>query len=161
MPQMNGKQLFDTIMECIDSTIGEGEITDSRNSALQAIVKATTYNIKDIKTFFLLTTGNTLEWYQRQRRLYHAFGQMIKDREKCISVIANVYGYADNASFNHAFKQAFSVSPTQARANPELVKDNRLAYGDFQQAEVTKQMVDDKDLEGETHMAELYDYEEY
>lgn len=78
MPQMNGKFLFDTIMECIDSNIGEREIADSRKSAFRAIAKATTYSIKDIKTFFSLTTGNTLEWYFRQRRLYHAFGKMMK-----------------------------------------------------------------------------------
>lgn len=54
MPQMNGKFLFDTIMECIDNNIGEGEIKESRNSALRAIAKATTYSIKDIKAFFCL-----------------------------------------------------------------------------------------------------------
>ncbi len=161
MPQMNGKFLFDTIMECIDNNIGEGEIKESRNSALRAIVKATTYSIKDVKAFFLLTTGNTLEWYYRQRRLYHAFGHMKKYREKCIGVIANFYGYADSASFNHAFKQAFSVTPTQARANPELVKDNRLIYGDFQQAEIAKQAFGDSSLEEEKRMIELNDYEEY
>lgn len=161
MPQMNGKYLFDTIMECIDSNIGEGEITDSRKSAFRAITKVTTYSIKDIKTFFSLTTGNSLEWYYRQRRLYHAFGHMIKHREKDLSIIANTYGYADNASFNHAFKQAFSVSPTQARKNPELVKDNRLIYGDFQQAESTKQTVDDISPKEIMHMIDLHDYEEH
>ncbi len=161
MPMLNGKFLFDTIMECIDNNIGEGEIKESRNLALRAIVKATTYSIKDIKAFFLLTTGNTLEWYYRQRRLYHAFGDMKKNREKCISAIANFYGYADSASFNHAFKQAFSVTPTQARANPELVKDNRLVYGDFQQAEVTKQSVENKSFKEEICMFDLYDYEKY
>ncbi len=155
---LNGKFLFDTIMECIDNNIGEGEIKESRNLALRAIVKATTYSIKDIKAFFLLTTGNTLEWYYRQRRLYHAFGDMKKNREKCISAIANLYGYADSASFNHTFKQAFSVTPTQARANPELVKDNRLVYGDFQQAEVTKQSVENKSFKEEIRMLDLYDY---
>lgn len=161
MPQMNGKYLFNTIMECIYSNIGEGEIADSRKSAFRAIAKATTYSIKDIKTFFSLTTGNSLEWYYRQRRLYHAFGYMIKHREKDFGVIANNYGYADNASFNHAFKQAFSVSPTQARKNPELVKDNKLIYGDFQQAETTKQTTNDSDLEVEKCMTELYDFEEH
>lgn len=57
MPQMNGKYLFDTIMDCVDSNIGEGEITSSRRLALHAIVKATTYSIKDIKAYFSLTTG--------------------------------------------------------------------------------------------------------
>lgn len=47
------------------------------------------------------------------------------------------------------------------RANPKLVKGNRLAFGDLQQAEVTKQVVDDKNLEEEMHMTALYDYEEY
>lgn len=84
---------------------------------------------------------------------------MKKYEEKCIGVIANFYGYADSASFNHAFKQAFSATPTQARANPELVKDNRLVYGDFQQAEVTKQAVGDSCLEEEMRMIDLYDYE--
>ena len=161
MPQIKGKFLFDIIMECIDNNIGEGEITSCRNSALRAIAKATTYNIKDIKSFFLLTTGNSLEWYYRQRRLYYAFGQMKKYPEKCIGVIANFYGYADSASFNHAFKQAFSVTPTQARANPELVKDNRLVYGDFQQAEVTKQSVENKSYNEEIRILDLYNYEEY
>ena len=54
---MNGKYLFDTIMDCVDSNIGEGEITSSRKLALYAIAKATTYSIKDIKAYFLLTTG--------------------------------------------------------------------------------------------------------
>lgn len=161
MPQMNGKYLFDTIIDCVDSNIGEGEITSSRMSALHAIAKATTYYIKDIKRYFLLTTGNTLEWYFRQRRLYHAFEEMKKCHEKPISVIANFYGYADSASFNHAFKQAFSVSPTQARANPELVKDNRLVYGDFQQTESTKPPVDDLSEKEIMHMIDLNDYEEY
>lgn len=161
MPQMNGKYLFDTIMDCVDSNIGEGEITSSRRLALHAIVKATTYSIKDIKAYFSLTTGNTLEWYYRQRRLYHAFGQIKKYREKSIGVIANSYGYADSASFNHAFNQAFSVSPTQARANPELVKDNRLLYGDFQQAESTKLAVDDMSSTEIMHMIDLNDYEEH
>lgn len=161
MPTMNGKYLFDTIMDCIDNNIGEGEIKENRNSALRAIAKATTYSIKDIKAFFLLTTGNTLEWYYRQRRLYYAFGDMEKYREKCIGVIANFYGYADSASFNHAFKQAFSVTPTQARANPKLIKDNRLVYGDFQQTEITKQAVGDSCLEEEMRMIDLYDCEKY
>ena len=161
MPQMNGKYLFDTIMDCVDSNIGEGEITSSRKSALRAIAKATTYSIKEIKSYFMLTTGNTLEWYFRQRRLFHAFGEMKKCPEKPISVIANFYGYADSASFNHAFKQAFSISPTQAMANPELVKDNRLVYGDFQQAESTKLAVDDLSEKEIMHMIDLNDYEEY
>lgn len=160
MAQMNGKYLFDTIMDCVDSNIGEGEITSSRKSALHAIAKATTYGIKEIKTFFLLTTGNTLEWYFRQRRLYHAFGQIKRYREKPIGAIANFYGYADSASFNHAFKQAFSVSPTQARDNPELVKDNRLVYGDFQQTTPTKQTVDDLSEKEIMRMIDLHDYEE-
>lgn len=161
MPQMNGKYLFDTIMECIDSNIGEGEITDSRKSAFRAITKATTYSIKDIKTFFSLTTGNSLEWYYRQRRLYHAFGHMIKHHQKDLGIIANTYGYADNASFNHAFKQAFSVSPTQARKNPELVKDNKLIYGDFQQAESTKLVPNGSNPKEELFMPEPYDFEEH
>lgn len=161
MPTMNGKHLFDTIMDCIDNNIGEGEISDCRKSALRAIAKVTTYSVKDIKSFFLLTTGNTLECYYRQRRLYHAFGQIIKYREKRIDAIANFYGYADSASFNHAFKQAFSISPTQARANPELIKDNRLMYNDFQQAEPTKQVVDDRCIEEEMRMIDLHDYEVY
>ena len=161
MAQMNGKYLFDTIMDCVDSNIGEGEITSSRKSALHAIAKATTYGIKDIKTFFLLTTGNTLEWYYRQRRLYHAFGQIKKYPEKPIGAIANFYGYADSASFNHAFKQAFSVTPTQARNDPESVKDNRLVYGDFQQAELPKQTIDDLSEKEIMHMIDLHDYEEH
>lgn len=86
---------------------------------------------------------------------------MIKHREKGLSVIANNYGYADNASFNHAFKQAFSVSPTQARKNPELVKDNKLIYSDFQQAESTKQTVDDISPKEIMRMIDLHDYEEH
>lgn len=99
--------------------------------------------IKDIKSYFLLTTGNTLDCYFRQRRLFHAFWQIKKYREKPIGVIANFYGHADCASFNYAFKQAFSVTPTKARANPEFVKDNRLVYGDFQQTTPPKQTIDD------------------
>ncbi len=160
MAQMNGKYLFDTIMDCVDSNIGEGEITSSRKSALHAIAKATTYGIKDIKTFFLLTTGNTLEWYYRQRILFHAFGQIKKYPERSIGAIANFYGYADSASFNHAFKQAFSVTPTKARANPELVKDNRLVYGDFQQTTPPKQTIDDLSEKEIMQMIDLHEYEE-
>ncbi|MBD5384451.1 MAG: helix-turn-helix transcriptional regulator [Ruminococcaceae bacterium] len=126
----------------------------------RAIVKATTYGTNEIKTFFLLTTGNTLDWYFRQRRLYHAFGQIIKYRDKSIGAIANFYGYSDSASFNHAFRQAFSVTPTQARNNPELVKDNRLVYGDFQQTAPTKQTIDDLSEKEIQHMIDLYEYEE-
>lgn len=161
MPQINGKHLFDTIMDCIDSNLGEGEITSSRKSAQRAIVKETTYGIKEIKTYFSLTTGKTLEWYYRQRRLYHAFGEIKKYPEKSIGAIANFYGYADSASFNHAFKQAFSVTPTQARVNPELVKDNRLAYGDFQQIGETKQPIDNLSEREIMRMIDFHDYEEH
>lgn len=160
MPQMNGKFLFETIMECIDNNIGEGERKSSRDAALRAIVKATTYTIKDIKAYFLLTTGDRLGWYYNQRRLYYAFKQIVKDCEKPIGTIANFYGYSDCASFNHAFKQAFSVSPTKARENPELVKDNRLVYSDFQQPE-TEHTVHDNSLKMKINMAYLHDYEEY
>lgn len=160
MPQLNGKHLFDTILECVDSNVGEGEIKESRKLMLRTIVKETTYGTNVIKTFFLLTTGNTLDWYFRQRRLYHAFEQIIKDREKPIGAIANFYGYSDSASFNHAFKQAFSVTPTQARNNPKLVKDNRLVYGDFQQTTPTKQTIDDLSEKEIQHMIDLHEYEE-
>lgn len=42
-----------------------------------------------------------------------------------------------------------------------MVKDNRLVYGDFQQAESTKQTVDDISHKEIMHMIDLYDYEEY
>ena len=161
MPQMNGKFLFDTIMDCIDSNISEGEIAISSKVILREIAKATTYSIKEIKNFFKLATGDTLESYIRQRRLYHAFGQIKNNPERPISVIADFCGYAGSSSFIHAFDAAFSVTPTKARKNPELVKDNRLVYGDFQQTEPPKQTIDDLSENEIIQMIDLYDYEEH
>ncbi len=42
-----------------------------------------------------------------------------------------------------------------------MVKDNRLVYGDFQQAEATNQSVENKSFKEEICMFDLYDYEEY
>lgn len=161
MPQMNGKHLFDTTIDCIDKKIDEGGIAISSKEILQAIVKATTYNIKEIKIFFKLVTGDTLESYIRQRRLYHAFGQIKNNPERPISVIADFCGYAGSSSFIHAFDAAFSVTPTKARKNPKLVKDNRLVYGDFQQTEPPKQTIDDLSEKEIIQMIDLYDYEEH
>lgn len=161
MPQMNGKFLFDTIMDCIDSNFNDGDITNYRKEVPHAIAKATTYGTKEIKTFFKLLTGDTLECYIRQRILYRAFEQIKENPRKSIGAIANFYGYADSSSFNHAFKQVFLVTPTEARNNPESVKDNRLIYSDFQQTEPPKQTIDDLSEKEIIQMIDLHDYMEH
>lgn len=161
MPQMNGKYLFDTIMDCIDSNISEGEIAISSKSILREIAKATTYSIKEIKNFFKLATGDTLESYIRQRRLYYAFDEIKNNPEKPINVIADFCGYAGSSPFIRAFEAAFSVTPTKARKNPELVKDNRLVYGDFQQTEPPKRTIDDLSEKEIQRMIDLHDYMEH
>ncbi|WP_331774572.1 AraC family transcriptional regulator [Sulfurospirillum sp. 1612] len=64
---------------------------------------------------FKKVTGESLHAYIRRVRLEHCANALLFNPDSTITEILQEYGFVSNASFTHAFKDCFGVTPTKWR----------------------------------------------
>lgn len=84
---------------------------------LNAVAQEFNYNYSYLSKLFRKTTGQTLQDYLSQRKMYTAKTLIVENKKK-IGEIAAMLGY-DLYSFSKAFKKKFGVSPSKYRYNCE------------------------------------------
>jgi AraC family transcriptional regulator len=75
---------------------------------------------------FKQITGESIHTYIRRERLEHAANALLFNPSSSIGEILNEAGFISNASFTHAFKEHFGVTPTKWREVdiPQNINEN-------------------------------------
>ncbi len=89
--------------------------------------KITNTNIFILERIFTFLTNMTITEYIKKRRLSKAFEEIRNTKHKVID-IAFKYQYNSASSFNRAFKQLFSITPTECRKGIGNYKIIPVAY---------------------------------
>jgi len=83
---------------------------------LAELAQMANLSISRFCTIFRELVGVSPKHYRLTRRLQHA-ATLLVDSSYSLSSIARMVGFSDLASFHHAFKQLYQVSPTAYRKN--------------------------------------------
>lgn len=76
-----------------------------------------TFAVSRATLYRLFAPYGGIRGYIRQRRLAHCFHDIAapQNASRRISEIAGTWGFTNDASFSHMFRQAFGISPSEAR----------------------------------------------
>ena len=104
------KNSFDIVMDYIDEHIG-----DDSETIKKGIWLSTGYSSAEFGKFFSILTNETLFSYIRRRKLYLAFNELQRNRNKPIVDIALDYGYSEQSAFTRAMKNEYDMTPDEIR----------------------------------------------
>lgn len=82
----------------------------------RALSRVASYSEQHFHRVFKQVVGQTLNDYIRRTRLEHCANQLMFDRNSAVLDIAQKCGFTSLASFTHAFKAHFGVTPGRWRA---------------------------------------------
>ena len=105
---MNGIEKINLVVEYI-----EEHLTEEIDCA--TLARIATLSEYEFRRIFSFVIGTPIAEYIRKRRLSMA-AEEIKSCDGSISEIGSKYGYDSLSSFTRAFKDAFAVSPQEARS---------------------------------------------
>ncbi len=120
-PISSPKKIFDAVLDYIDENVME-----SKNSLIVGITELAHGYFEQFHEFFKSKTEMSITKYIRIRKLYFAFLEMKANPHKTNEVIAGLYLGVGGDTLSHNFDTYFGVTPTQARADHSLIKDNRI-----------------------------------
>lgn len=100
------------------------EINFDNHITIESLESTANYSYRNLQRIFKYTTGETIGSFQKRIKLEKAY-KLILYSQKSISEIAMEVNFESLASFSKAFKQQFTISPTEAKANKiNLFKKN-------------------------------------
>jgi AraC-like DNA-binding protein len=104
-----GAAVLGNMKSCIDRELANPEMGSEYLCKRFAVSRATLYR--------LFKPYEGVNSYVRQRRLARCFHEIAAPQNvsRRISDIAGKWGFTNEASFSHAFRQAFGISPSEAR----------------------------------------------
>lgn len=118
---------FDLVMDYIDENIKSDTETIKRG-----IINFIGINSNTFGQFFTVLTGDTLGSYIRNRRLYFAAMDLLRQPKMTISDIALEYGYSDQSAFTRAVSGKYKMSPNEIRTSWEVdIQNEKYLYSDF------------------------------
>ena len=118
---------FDLVMDYIDENIKSDTETIKRG-----IINFIGINSNTFGQFFTVLTGDTLGSYIRNRRLYFAAMDLLRQPKMTISDIALEYGYSDQSAFTRAVSGKYKMSPNEIRTSWEVdIPNEKYLYSDF------------------------------
>lgn len=115
--QKNVEMLLDYIDE---------NILCSKNEIINGLKKKAGWLFEDFKIIIKDNAEFSIYSYIRKRKLYFSFCEMQAYPHKTNEVIAGFYFDASASQLCRSFKAEFGVTITEAKANPCIVKDNRI-----------------------------------
>ncbi len=120
------KKDFEFIIKYIDDHIEEeyGDILHGLNSKAM-------WCIQVFQQLIHKKNKMRLRGYVTKRKLYFTFQALKASPEQKIGVTADFIAQCSINYFNRQFRAEFGLTPTEARAYPEKVTDNRLTYKEF------------------------------
>lgn len=118
---------FDIVMDYIDENIKNDTETIKRG-----IINLIGINSNTFGQFFTVLTGDTLGSYIRNRRLFFAAIDLLRQPKMTISDIALEYGYSDQSAFTRAVSGKYKMSPNEIRTSWEVdIPNEKYLYSDF------------------------------
>ena len=118
---------FDIVMDYIDENIKNDTETIKRG-----IINLIGINSNTFGQFFTVLTGDTLGSYIRNRRLFFAAIDLLRQPKMTISDIALEYGYSDQSAFTRAVSGKYKISPNEIRTSWEVdIPNEKYLYSDF------------------------------
>lgn len=118
---------FDLVMDYIDENIKNDTETIKRG-----IINLIGINSNTFGQFFTVLTGDTLGSYIRNRRLFFAAIDLLRQPKMTISDIALEYGYSDQSAFTRAVSGKYKMSPNEIRTSWEVdIPNEKYLYSDF------------------------------
>lgn len=118
---------FDIVMDYIDENIKNDTETIKRG-----IINLIGINSNTFGQFFTVLTGDTLGSYIRNRRLFFAAIDLLRQPQMTISDIALEYGYSDQSAFTRAVSGKYKMSPNEIRTSWEVdIPNEKYLYSDF------------------------------
>lgn len=118
---------FDFVMDYIDENIKNDTETIKRG-----IINLIGINSNTFGQFFTVLTGDTLGSYIRNRRLFFAAMDLLRQPKMTISDIALEYGYSDQSAFTRAVSGKYKMSPNEIRTSWEVdIPNEKYLYSDF------------------------------
>lgn len=118
---------FDIVMDYIDEKIKNDAETIKRG-----IINLIGINSNTFGQFFTVLTGDTLGSYIRNRRLYFAAMDLLRQPKMTISDIALEYGYSDQSAFTRAVSGKYKMSPNEIRTSWGVdIPNEKYLYSDF------------------------------
>ena len=120
------KNYFDIVMAHI-----EENVTKPTEEIKRDIAKLIGYHSRAFGEHFRLLTDYTLDYYIRQRRLYHAARELAIHCEKSICDIALEYQFSDQSAFTRAIKDKYQVTPGEIRREGLITFESRFCFDDF------------------------------
>ena len=120
---------FDRVMDYIDENIQKDTETIKKGIIDQIGIDSNSFG----KYFTILTEGDTLGGYIRNRRLYYAAKELLEDSKKSICDIALDYGYSEQSSFTRAFSSKYRVPPIEFRQKhaSHLLENDKYYFEDL------------------------------
>ena len=118
---------FDIVMDYIDENIKNDTETIKRG-----IINLIGINSNTFGQFFTVLTADTLGSYIRNRRLFFAAIDLLRQPQMTISDIALEYGYSDQSAFTRAVSGKYKMSPNEIRTSWEVdIPNEKYLYSDF------------------------------
>lgn len=118
---------FDIVMDYIDENI-----KNDTEAIKRGIINLIGINSNTFGQFFTVLTGDTLGSYIRNRRLYFAAMDLLRQPKMTISDIALEYGYSDQSAFTRAVSGKYKMSPNEIRTSWEVdIPNEKYLYSDF------------------------------
>ena len=110
-------------------------LTDIKNDTetiKRGIINLIGINSNTFGQFFTVLTGDTLGSYIRNRRLFFAAIDLLRQPKMTISDIALEYGYSDQSAFTRAVSGKYKMSPNEIRTSWEVdIPNEKYLYSDF------------------------------
>lgn len=118
---------FDIVMDYIDENI-----KNDTEAIKRGIINLIGINSNTFGQFFTVLTGDTLGSYIRNRRLFFAAIDLLRQPKMTISDIALEYGYSDQSAFTRAVSGKYKMSPNEIRTSWEVdIPNEKYLYSDF------------------------------
>ena len=119
------KKDFDYIVKYIDDHIQKQE---ESADIIKGLIKTAGWCLGDFKQLLHKKKKMRLDGYITKRKIYFTFLELSQKQNLAIGATAERLTEVSKEYFNRQFKAEFGLTPTEARANPDKVIDNRLPY---------------------------------
>lgn len=119
---------FDIVMDYIDENIQKD--TETIKKGIYGLIHCNSITFEH--HFSILTGGDTLGNYIRNRRLYFAAMELLHKPKKPICDIARDYGYSEQSAFTRAISGKYKMSPNEIRtARTVEIENEKYLFSDF------------------------------
>jgi len=114
---MNSSEIFDSVVQYLESVIGSGGKVDYSEVGRIAVSPAALF-----QRIFIFVSGISIADYTRKRRLTLA-GCDLENNDISVMDVAVKYGFDSHSSFTRAFKEHHGITPSEAKQGTSKLND--------------------------------------